>query len=108
MLTCGIGQSDPKSHAHWQKLRKSFSPAFAKGKLERNWTKDIVQEVQNFVAVMSKSAQDGSLVRLNDELNNVTVDIILRVALSVSNVDFRNKVLEVLNSASFTGSRSIR
>lgn len=39
----------------------------------------------------------GTKASLNTLLNEVTVDIILRVMLSISDKDFRNKVLDLLN-----------
>lgn len=90
-------QSDPDSHAHWTALRRAFAPAFAKGRLAA-CTGDVVAETNRLIDVVDTAVINGSALNLNNTFNDATIDIILSLTLSIKDVDFRKRLLRVLES----------
>ena len=79
-------------------MRKAFAPVFAKGKLERSWTGDITQLTERLVAKFSDAAASGAVLKLNEEMNDITIDVILRVTLDSSDERLRKSVIEILRA----------
>ncbi|KAH8822836.1 cytochrome P450 [Flagelloscypha sp. PMI_526] len=93
-----LATGEPASQAHWKMLRKALTPGFARGHLERSWTSDIIEEVNNMVKKLNERAQDRQPFGMSLYLADTTCDIILKIVMGKSNPVLRANILEVLNA----------
>ncbi|KAH8822834.1 cytochrome P450 [Flagelloscypha sp. PMI_526] len=93
-----LATDEPASRAQWKMLRKALTPGFARGHLERSWTSDIVEEVNNMVKTLNERVQDRQPFGMSLYLADTTCDIILKIVMGKSDPVFRANILRVLNA----------